>query len=155
MTPRQKRSRKQSAASLTDARRLREAVFYLDESIYSHVLRDAMRAAGAAVRHVGDCVELPYGSSDEVWLTAVGTNGWIALMRDQKIRRRRLELASLKAAGIAAFAFTRGQATAHDTAAAVVPNLLKFANMAVSENHPFLYTFGYSGRLSRVNLKRL
>jgi hypothetical protein len=109
-----------------------------------------MREAGATVRHVGDA--LPFGSSDETWLAAVGEHGWIALMRDQRIRRRPLELASLKGAGIAAFAFTGGQATALNTAEAICPHLVKFANMAISEPRPFLYTFGISGSLSKVRL---
>jgi len=136
--------------SSTDARRLSAAVFYLDESIYSRVLLNAMRSAGATVRHVGEAI--PFGSSDQHWLTAAGEHGWIALMRDQRIRRRPLELASLKAAGIAAFAFTGGQATAQDTATAICPKLVKFANMAISEPRPFLYTFGTAGSLSKVRL---
>jgi hypothetical protein len=76
------------------------------------------------------------------------------LMRDQKIRRRRLEQEALRAAGVAAFVFTGGQATAQDTVAAIVPQLVKFANMAVSESRPFLYSFGKTGHLSRVGLRR-
>lgn len=111
-----------------------------------------MRTAGATVRHAGDAV--PLGSADEDWLTVAGSRGWIALMRDQRIRRRRLELTTLQSAGVAAFVFTGGEATAQDTAAAIVPRLVKFANMSISEPRPFLYTFGQSGHLSRVSLKR-
>jgi hypothetical protein len=135
---------------LTDAKRLSQAVFYLDESIFSHVLLEAMRAAGVTVRHVGEAV--PYGSTDEHWLGEVGRNGWIALLRDQAVRRRPLEREALKSARVAAFVFTGGQASAADTAAAIVPLLVKFANMAISEPRPFLYTFGSSGHLSRVRL---
>jgi PIN like domain len=115
------------------------------------VLLEAMRAAGANVRHVGDAV--PYGSADEDWLTEIGSRGWIALMRDQKVRKRPLEIAALKAAGVAAFAYTGGQATALNTAEAICPRLVKFANMAVSEPKPFLFTFGVAGSLSRVRFK--
>jgi hypothetical protein len=109
-----------------------------------------MRAAGATVRHAGDAVR--FGSTDEEWLALVGKNGWIAIMRDRKIRRRHLELAMLKAADVMAFAFTGGEATARDTAAAVCPRLIKFANMSVSEPRPFLYTFGASGLPAKVKL---
>jgi hypothetical protein len=135
---------------LTDAKRLSKAVFYLDESIYSRVLFSAMCASGASVRRVG--IEVPFGSDDDVWLRLVGTNGWIALMRDQRVRRRRLEREALKAHGVAAFAFTGGQETAAQTAQTICPLLIKFANMYVSEPKPFLYTFGVSGSLSRVHL---
>jgi hypothetical protein len=135
---------------LTDEKRLKEAIFYLDESIYSRVLAAAMLTAGAQVRRVG--VDVPCGSTDEEWLEIVGENHWIALMRDQKIRRRRLEIETLKVHGVAAFAFTGGQETAEQTAKTICPLLVKFANMSVSEPKPFLYTFGVSGSLSTVKL---
>jgi hypothetical protein len=135
---------------LTDEKRLKQAAFYLDESIYSRVLASAMQAAGANVRRVGP--DIPPGSADEVWLEIVGRNNWIALMRDQRIRRRRLETEALKIHGVAAFAFTGGQETAQQTAQTICPLLVKFANMIVSEPKPFLYTFGVSGTLSKVKL---
>jgi hypothetical protein len=70
-------------------------------------LDSAMEKAGANVRRIGP--DIPRGSPDEVWLEIVGKNNWIALMRDQKIRRRRLETEALKVHGVAAFAFTGGQ----------------------------------------------
>lgn len=135
---------------MTDEKRLKEAVFYLDESIYSRVLAFAMEAAGANVRRVGP--DIPRGSADEVWLEIVGKNNWIALMRDQRIHRRRLETEALKIYGVAAFAFTGGQETAQQTAQTICPLLIKFANMNISEPKPFLYTFGVSGSLSKVKL---
>jgi hypothetical protein len=75
---------------LTDEKRLKQAVLYLDESIYSRVLASAMQAAGANVRRVGP--DIQKGSTDEEWLEIVGKNNWIALMRDQKIRRRRARI---------------------------------------------------------------
>jgi hypothetical protein len=109
-----------------------------------------MQTAGAKVRRVG--IDVPYGSTDEAWLEIVGNNHWIALMRDQKIRRRRLETEALRAHGVAAFAFTGGQETAQQTAHTICPLLIKFANMNVSEPKPFLYTFGVAGSLTKVKL---
>jgi hypothetical protein len=57
-------------------------------------------------------------------------------MRDQRIRRRRLETEALKVHGVAAFAFTGGQETAQQTAQAICPLIVKFANMNVSEPNP-------------------
>ena len=135
---------------MTDAKRLSQAVFYLDESIYSRVLYQAMCDVGATVKRVG--VAVPFGSDDHVWLRMAGENGWIVLMRDQRVRRRRLEREALKVHGVAAFAFTGGEETAARTAQTICPLLTKFANMYVSERKPFLYTFGVSGSLSRVRL---
>jgi hypothetical protein len=57
------------------------------------------------------------------------------------------------AAKVAAFAFTATEATAEDTANTIQPLLQRFANMAISEPRPFLYTFGIRGSLSRVRLR--
>ena len=135
---------------MTDARRLSQTVFYLDESIYSRVLYQAMCDVGAIVERVG--IAVPFGSDDEVWLRLAAKKGWIALMRDQRVRRRRLEREALKTHGVAAFAFTGGEETAAQTAQTICPLLTKFANMYVSEPKPFLYTFAVSGSLSRVRL---
>jgi hypothetical protein len=70
--------------------------------VEAHVLASAMQVAGANVRRVGP--DIQKGSTDEEWLEIVGRNNWIALMRDQKIRRRRLETEALKTHGVAAFA---------------------------------------------------
>jgi hypothetical protein len=147
MKPRRQKSRKRSAASST-AKRLEQAIFYLDECIYSKLLLERMRAIGARVEHAGGA--FPRGIEDQVYLTHCGRNGWIVLTRDQRIRRRPLERAALRAAGVAAFAFTAGQATAEETAQAIVPLLEKMANIAISETKPFLYIFGITGRLTRV-----
>lgn len=76
------------------------------------------------------------------------------LTRDQRIRRRVLERLAIQQSGAAVFALTAGEATAAETANVVTRLLVKFANMAVSEPKPFLYTFGLAGRLSRVRLGR-
>ncbi len=115
------------------------------------MLVEALRAANANVRHAGEA--FPFGTPDEAWLKAAGKNGWIVLTRDQKIRQRSLERESLMASGVAAFAFTGGQATARETAQVITPLIQKMTNMSVSEPKPFLYTFGISGSLTRVRLR--
>lgn len=102
------------------------------------------------VRHAGDA--FPFGSADEVWLAGCGRQEWIVLSRDQRIRRRPIELRALRNAGVAAFIFTGGTATAADTANAIVSLLTKFAQMSVSEPKPFLYVFGMALRLTRIPL---
>lgn len=111
-----------------------------------------MRDAGANVEHAGGAY--PFGTTDEVWLSACGERNWIALTRDQRIRRRVLERLAIQRSGAAVFALTAGEATAAETADVVIRLLVKFANMAVSEPKPFLYTFGLAGRLSPVRLGR-
>jgi len=150
MTPRRKISRKRSAAS-SNAKRLESAVFYLDESIYSRTLGEALEQAGVVVRRPG--VDVPFGAPDEVWLQTAGAQGWIVLMRDQRVRHRVLEIQALRSARVGAFVLTAGQATARDTAVAVVGKLQKIVNISRSERRPFLYTLGITGALSRIKIR--
>jgi hypothetical protein len=145
-----KPSKKRSAASST-ARLLEQTVFYLDESIYSRVLVDAMAGAGARVKTPAEVAG--FGAADEQWLSAVGKPGWIVLMRDQRVRFRHLEIGALAEAGVGAFVFTGGQATAADTAAVILRLLPKLTNMGRSEPKPFLYSFGLAGLLNRIKLR--
>jgi len=75
-------------------------------------------------------------------------------MRDKHVRRRPLELTALQAANAVAFVCTAGQATAQETADAVARLIHKFANISTSESRPCLYTFGLSGSLTRVKLRK-
>ena len=109
-----------------------------------------MRAAGVTVRHAGEA--FPFGTVDAAWLADCGQRKWVVLSRDQRIRRRPLELLALQESGVAAFVFTGGEATAEDTATVATALLQKFADMAVSEPKPFLYTFGLARRLSKVKI---
>ena len=109
-----------------------------------------MRAAGARVEHVRGAISA--GRTDEDWLQIVGQKGWIALMRDQRVRYRKLERAMLAEAGVGAFVFTGGQATALDTAAAIVPKMKKMASIAKSEPRPFLYSISLGGSVSKIPL---
>jgi hypothetical protein len=109
-----------------------------------------MRAAGATVEHVRGAVRA--GASDEEWLTFVGARRWIALMRDQRIRWRRLEREALKLSGVGAFVFTAGQATAQNTADTIVAKLPKLVAIAASEPRPFLYALSQGGTLSKIRL---
>src|SRR6187200_2851579 len=108
MKPRAKKSRKRSDASSTAARRLSEAVFYVDESLYSRVLIRELRDAGANVEHAGGA--FPFGTEDATWLKGCGDKNWIVLTRDERIRFRLLERMALEIAGVAAFVFTGGAA---------------------------------------------
>jgi PIN like domain len=146
-----RRSRKRSAASST-AKRLESAVFYLDESIYSRVLAEALEKAGAQIRRPG--IDVPFGTADAEWLRLVGAQGWIVLMRDQRARHRPLELEALRAARVAAFVLTAGQASAQQSADVISSKLQKIVNISTSEPRPFVYTLSAGGALARLKLRR-
>lgn len=112
-----------------------------------------MVASGARVHYPGPGQFVRFGATDVEWLSAVGTHGWIAITRDQRIRYRPLEKEALMRHGVAAFAFTGGQVSAQGTVEVIMPLLVKFVRLATSERRPFLYTFGVAGRLTKLPLK--
>lgn len=112
------------------------------------------------MREAGASIVTPFeagltGSTDEKWLAAIGQKQWLALMRDQNIRRRALERRALVAAGVGAFICTAGEATAVEVRVVVLAVLHKMINIAASESRPFIFTFGLGGRLRQIPRKEL
>lgn len=104
------------------------------------------------IRHPG--VDVPFGTADTEWLRLAGAKGWIVLMRDQRVRHRPLELESLRAARVAAFVLTAGQASAQQSADVISSKLQKIVNISTSEPRPFVYTLSAGGALTRLKLRR-
>ena len=114
-------------------------------------MSEALSAAGAKVKRPG--VDIPFGTQDQEWLAIAGAEGWIVLMRDQRVKHRALEIQSLRDARVGAFVLTAGQATAQWTAVVILSNLMKIVNISRSERKPFLYTLGMSGARSKVKIR--
>lgn len=125
--------------------------FYVDESIFSKALVAQLTAAGIAFDRVGATV--PFGASDDVWLSHCGKHSYLALTRDQRIRYRPLEKQALIEHGVACFTFTQGQATATQCAVRIVELAPKMVAIAASQPRPLLYTFGLTGGLAKVTLR--
>ena len=151
MKRRRRRSKRPSAASSIGKLRS-SSVFYLDESIYSRILAEALTAAGVNVRRPGR--DVPFGTPDEDWLTLAGQNGWITLLRDKRVRHREVERTAIVEAKVAAFIFTGGQVSADGTTQTLLRLLDKMINIAMSEPRPFLYTITASGTLGRTRLSK-
>ena len=68
--------------------------FLVDRSLGRHVVPDAIRVEGFAVRTLFDVYgEAEERLSDAAWLEDAGREGWIVLTGDPRIRRRPHELA--------------------------------------------------------------
>jgi hypothetical protein len=87
--------------------------FLVDRSLGYHLLPDALRALGFVV-HTMRSVYGPHAEetvSDVVWLEQAGRAGWVALTKDDAIRRRPVELQALAAHGVRAFCLTNANLT--------------------------------------------
>ena len=124
-------------------------VLFLDESLDSHSIAQALTGAGAVVERL--TAHLPKGSKDEVWLSLAGKNGWVVLTRDKRIRYRRLERLALELAAVRAFVFTGGNITIKDTGeilAGAVPRILRICERQAG---PFVYHVGVAGKPRRMD----
>jgi hypothetical protein len=127
-----------------------DPTFYIDESIASKILIQALRNAGEIVQCVGEV--LPKGITDDVWLRMCGEKGWVALTRDRKIRYRKIEKEALLEFEVGAFTLSAGQATGQQTADRILSLLPSIKQHILVEPRPFLFTFGLDGPIAKVNL---
>jgi hypothetical protein len=80
--------------SATSSAQQRETlVFFIDHSLGTRAVANALREAGARVEVLED--HFPQDTDDEVWIQ-VARRGWVILTKDVAIRKRSLELAAVK-----------------------------------------------------------
>lgn len=95
-----------------------------------------------------DC-PIDRGTLDEDWLPVVGTNGWIVLMRDKRIRYRRPERERLIEHGVKAFCLTSsGNQTRWDMLQMLVKHWSRIQETSLLDG-PFIYGVN-SGGLRRL-----
>lgn len=124
-------------------------VFFVDESLDSLTVVEALRGAGVRVERLTD--HFSKGTADETWLAHAGRKGWVVLTRDKRIRYRQLERVALKTAEVRAFVFTGGNVTVKDTAAILVKALSRISKICRANTGPFIYHIGRSGKPIRMD----
>lgn len=116
--------------------------FFIDRSLGRHVgVPDALRGAGAAVRVMADVYgeRIGQGLADTDWLRDVGENGWVVLMKDDRIRYRPAELEALTAAGVRGFCLTNANLRGAEMAQRFVDQLPKIQRIASEPAGPYIY----------------
>ncbi|MBL8754892.1 MAG: hypothetical protein JNK15_16425 [Planctomycetes bacterium] len=83
------------------ARPLPDPVLFLDECLGTTDVPTALRAQGVRVELLHEHFDT--ATQDPEWLASVGSRGWVVLTKDQRIRRRRVEIQALLSARVAAF----------------------------------------------------
>ena len=78
---------------------------FIDRSLGRHIVTGVLREAGATVHSMAEVYgeRIGQGLADTEWLRNAGTQRWVVLMKDDKIRYRPAELEALTAAGIRVF----------------------------------------------------
>ena len=87
---------------------------------------------------------------DVTWLADSAARGWVALGKDERIRRRPAEKAAVRRHGARCFYFTRGDLPAEVYAERILANLEAITH-ACAEAGPFIYVL-HPNRIERMTL---
>lgn len=102
---------------------------------------DALRGAGAAVHVMAEVYgeRMGQGLPDTEWLRDAGDQGWVVLMKDDRIRYRPAELEALTTAGVRAFCLTNANLGGAEMARRFVHQLPKITRIATEQPGPYIY----------------
>lgn len=115
--------------------------YFVDRSLGSHVVPDALRDAGAVVYTMAEVYgeRVGQGLADTEWLRDAGAHEWVVLLKDDKIRYRPAELEALTAAGVRAFCLTNANLGGRAMAERLVRQLPRIHEIATTEPGPYIY----------------
>lgn len=125
---------------------------FLDRSLGRRQVPALLRSAGLRLRTLAEVYGVPADEAtiDIDWPTRAGQQGWVVLMKDDRIRYRPAERAAIIDHNVRAFCLTSGNlraATMAQQYLAVVDQLVE----ACKQPGPFLYAVSRNG-LRRVDL---
>jgi hypothetical protein len=91
---------------------------FLDRSLGRHQVPGLLRAAGLRLRTLAEVYCVPHDETvlDVDWLARCGDEGWVVLMKDERIRYRTAEHEVLWSSGVRAFCLASGNLRAVDMA---------------------------------------
>lgn len=118
-------------------------VYFVDRSLGSHLVADALREAGARVE-VHDH-HYDQGCPDQEWLADVGSRGWVVLTKDRRIYYRQLERLAVAEARVRMFVLTAGDLGGAQMATAFVRALTAMERFAATHDPPFIATVSRDG----------
>jgi uncharacterized protein with PIN domain len=123
--------------------------FLVDRSLGRYTVPNALRARGLVV-HTLASVFGPREQTirDEEWLRTAGRAGWIVLTKDERIRRRPLEVTSIVDARVRAFVLTKGQLQSSDQVRYLLNNMARLLEVARLPG-PLIYAI-YEHHVRRV-----
>jgi predicted nuclease of predicted toxin-antitoxin system len=106
----------------------------------------------AGVAHVAHQQQFEPESPDVEWIEKASQQGWIAITRDQNIRRKPNELAAIRASRAIIFVFTSGNLSAEDTARILLKALPRVYRLATGVKRPRLFSIRRDGTVGQLKL---
>jgi hypothetical protein len=148
MTARRSRSKKPSGgrAHSPSPSPPEDLIVYLDENLCnSRAILDTL--ARLNVRFERHLDHFARGTLDEIWLPMVGSQGWVLLTSDKRIRYNFLERRALEQNSVREFVFTSGNMSGQDMAAALELALPKVRRFCRKLKPPFVASITRTGEI--------
>ena len=123
---------------------------FLDRSLGRIQVPNLLRAAGLKLITLAEHYGMPADESvdDVTWLTDSARRGWVAFMKDERIRRRPAERLAIEASSARCFCITNMNLTSAAMAERYIVNLAAIAQ-ACTEPGPFMYAV-HANRIKRL-----
>ncbi len=130
-------------------RSVAQYVFFIDRSLGSIVVPEALRHAGVHVEiHASHFAD---NTPDTDWLSHVGQQGWVVLMKDKHIRSRPHERQALIYAGVRAFVLVAGNISGQEMGQSFVNALPAMYDLLTQRATPFIAQITRQGRISTIS----
>jgi predicted nuclease of predicted toxin-antitoxin system len=140
--------KKQSVASST-AKLLESFPFFLDANLGKHQIAAILRASGEQV--IVHDEYFPEGTKDEVWLSEVGSKGWVVLTKDDQIRYHRTEVDAIRRFGARVLILPRGNIKAADLGKIILNSMPHIKRFVQRTPAPFIGRLSPFGKVTLVN----
>jgi hypothetical protein len=146
MSARPNKSKKLSDGSDHFPSQPNDFVLYLDENLCNAfaILETLTKLGIHFERHLA---RFARGTSDETWLPLVGTNGWVLLTADKRIRYNFLERRALEKNAVREFVFASGNLSGKEMAAALEVALPKMQGIFRRFQPPFVAAITRTGEV--------
>ena len=125
-------------------------VLFIDRNLGRHVVPSALRAAGIPCEIHDD--HLPQDAPDEVWLSLVGKEGWVAIGRDKNIRYRSAEKLALQQARARLIVIRAKHATGQDVAELLIAHINRIYRFVDKHDAPFIAGITRDGKITQYHL---
>lgn len=125
---------------------------FIDRSLGRIKVPTLLREAGLELVTLAEHYGIPQDETvaDVTWLAETAARGWVALGKDERIRRRPAERAAARRHGARCFYFTRGDLPAEIYVERILANL-EAITRACMEAGPFIYVI-HPNRIERMAL---
>jgi hypothetical protein len=144
MAARRHKSKKRSGGRERSQSPPEDFVLYLDENLCnSTAILETLKKLD--VRHERHLSHFERGALDETWLPFVGTNGWVLLTADKRIRYNFLEKRALQESGVREFVFASGNLSGVEMAAALEMAIQKVKKLCRKFDPPFVASISRKG----------